>query len=141
MKPITTIIQGVVLTLFCATTSVYAQEQLKFVEIPGKGKTLTTNFNRPDVVSVSWKIDGQTVHTSGCGNLGVTVAGGHCAGSAPNQLNNPNGVFVDKDDNVWVADTRNFRIQKFTPGNRNGVTIGAELPNAPSFPVNLFVKE
>jgi hypothetical protein len=141
MKPITTLIQGVVFTLFCTTTSVYAQEQLKLVEIPGKGKTLTTNFNRPDVVSVAWKIDGQTVHTSGCGNLGVTVAGGHCAGSAPNQLNNPNGVFVDKDDNVWVADTRNFRIQKFTPGNRDGVTIGAELPNAPSFPVNLFVKD
>jgi sugar lactone lactonase YvrE len=125
----------------CTITNLNAQIQLKLIENAGRGKMLYADISRPDAIRLEWQVNGQTVATSGSSRKGVTVAGGHCTGSAANQLNNPNGVFVDKDDNLWVADTRNFRIQKFTPGNRNGVTIGAELPNAPSFPVNLFVKD
>jgi len=121
-------------------TKVRAQKQFTISNNPGTGKMLTLNTGGASIEKVEWKYNGKVIETSGSSRKGVTVAGGHCTGSNPNQLTNPNGVFVDKDDNIWVADTRNFRIQKFTPGNRNGITIGAEFPNAPSFPVALFIK-
>ena len=71
--------------------------------------------------------------------MGVTVAGGNGRGNAANQLAQPNGIFVDKYGNVWVADTHNFRVQKWTPGATAGIAIGAGLPDAPDFPVNVFV--
>jgi sugar lactone lactonase YvrE len=140
MKLISTVTFGALVIFMCASIKLHAQNQLTISGNRSIGSKLTVNLNRPDIEKVEWKYNGKVIETSGSSRKGVTVAGGHCTGSNPNQLTNPNGVFVDKDDNVWVADTRNFRIQKFTPGNRNGTTIGAELPNAPSFPVNLFVK-
>jgi len=53
-------------------------------------------------------------------------------------LDEPNGVFVDRYNNLWVADTKNARIQKFAPGSTTGVSIGAHLCNAPSFPTNVL---
>ncbi len=35
------------------------------------------------------------------------------SGSADGQFSSPNDVHVDKDGNIWVADTYNYRIQKF----------------------------
>ena len=35
-------------------------------------------------------------------------------GSGEGQLNTPRGIAVDRDDNIYVADKRNNRIQKFT---------------------------
>jgi hypothetical protein len=141
MKPKTTSYSIVLLASMCISTAIFSQADLRISNVPRKGKLLTANFLRSDVVSVSWKVNGQTIYTSGCSNNGVTVAGGRCQGSNPDQLNNPNGVFVDKDDNIWVADASNGRLQKFADGSRDGVTIGAELENAPSFPVNVFVNE
>lgn len=54
---------------------------------------------------------------------GVTVAGGHGAGSAANQLSGPTDVFVDAAGNIYVADNNNFRIQKWAPGATIGVTV------------------
>ncbi len=54
---------------------------------------------------------------------GVTVAGGHGAGSAANQLSGPTDVFVDAAGNIYVADNNNFRIQKWAPGATSGVTV------------------
>lgn len=39
-------------------------------------------------------------------------------GSGDGQFNLPWGVTVDSDGNVWVADWRNDRIQKFTSDGR-----------------------
>ena len=39
-------------------------------------------------------------------------------GSAPGQFNGPMGIAVDSHDNVYVADTRNDRIQKLVIGPR-----------------------
>ena len=50
-------------------------------------------------------------------SAGVTVAGGNGAGSGTNQLNEPFGVFVDATGDVFVADSKNSRIQKFKLGS------------------------
>ncbi|CAF3485001.1 unnamed protein product [Rotaria socialis] len=47
---------------------------------------------------------------------GVTVAGAHGAGSELNELNSPLGLFVDNEGAVYVVDTWNDRIVKWTPG-------------------------
>lgn len=52
-----------------------------------------------------------------------TVAGGHGAGSAANQLMDPRGVFVDKLNSVYVSDWLNNRVQKWLPGAKSGITI------------------
>jgi len=44
-----------------------------------------------------------------------TVAGGNGQGSAANQFSNPFGVAVDGSRNVYVADTLNHRVQKWSP--------------------------
>jgi sugar lactone lactonase YvrE len=81
---------------------------------------------------------------SGCTNTststctGVTVAGGNLAGSAATQLFEPGGVALDAEGNVFVADTRNHRVQKFVSGCVNtetskcaGVTVaGGNGPGA-----------
>jgi hypothetical protein len=54
---------------------------------------------------------------------GVTVAGGHGAGSGANQLSGPRDVFVDADGNIYVADGKNARIQKWAPGATSGITV------------------
>ncbi|CAF1312680.1 unnamed protein product, partial [Rotaria magnacalcarata] len=41
---------------------------------------------------------------------GVTIAGGNGSGNATNQLNEPQGLFVDDDQTVVIADTYNHRI-------------------------------
>lgn len=54
---------------------------------------------------------------------GITVAGGNSAGSNPNQLNFPYSVIVDTNNNLYITDTQNHRIQKWANGATEGVTI------------------
>ncbi|MCW3128169.1 MAG: repeat protein [Bacteroidetes bacterium] len=57
---------------------------------------------------------------------GVTVAGGNGPGSAANQLNSPADIYLDASGNLYVADDRNDRVQKFPPGSTsatNGMTV------------------
>jgi len=73
---------------------------------------------------------------------GTTVAGGHGAGNASNQLNQPYGVCVSqKTGDIYIADRANHRIQRWSPGASTGVTfigitgvsgINATLLNGPS---------
>lgn len=51
------------------------------------------------------------------------VAGTLTCGAAPNELCLPNGIFVDTNFILYVADWRNNRIQKFKLGEKNGQTI------------------
>ncbi|CAF1496675.1 unnamed protein product [Adineta ricciae] len=51
------------------------------------------------------------------------VAGTGTAGSASTTLNNPWGLYVDTNLNLYVADSGNNRIQKFLSGQLNGITI------------------
>jgi|SaaInl0LU_22_DNA_1037365.scaffolds.fasta_scaffold02131_2 sugar lactone lactonase YvrE len=81
---------------------------------------------------------------------GTTVAGGNGIGVSAHdinvfdKLNNPQGVFVTDDGNVYVADTGNNRIQKWTPGATSGIRVagGGEFGvnhNLLAHPNNVFV--
>jgi len=54
---------------------------------------------------------------------GVTVAGGNGLGSAANQFDNPFGLAVDSNGNIYVADSYNDRVQKWAVGATMGITI------------------
>lgn len=53
----------------------------------------------------------------------VTVAGNGTYGSESEQLKYPYGIFVDDALAVYVADSRNHRIQKWAVGASSGVTV------------------
>jgi hypothetical protein len=58
------------------------------------------------------------------------AAGSETAGSAPNQLDGPFGIFVDVNFDLYVADCYNNRIQLFQSGELNGTTAaGSESLN------------
>ncbi|CAF2131675.1 unnamed protein product, partial [Rotaria magnacalcarata] len=48
---------------------------------------------------------------------GVTIAGGNGYGGASNQLNLPQGLFVDDDQTVVIADFWNHRIMQWKNGD------------------------
>jgi sugar lactone lactonase YvrE len=51
---------------------------------------------------------------------GITVAGGNGEGPGLDQLYKPEGLFVDDDSVVYVADTWNNRVVKWAPGVSSG---------------------
>jgi hypothetical protein len=53
----------------------------------------------------------------------TTVAGTSSLGSSSNELNNPYGIFVDTNFDLYVADSGNSRIQLFLPGQLNATTV------------------
>ena len=54
---------------------------------------------------------------------GITVAGGHGKGNELNQLCNPNGIFIDNDKTIYIADCNNHRIVQWKYGEKNGQII------------------
>lgn len=60
---------------------------------------------------------------NGGANNQTTIAGNGTAGSQANMLTYPNGIFLDKSFNLYVADYGNHRIQKFPIGQLNGITV------------------
>ena len=63
------------------------------------------------------------VAPAGAATIGVTVAGGHGAGRAADQLSFPTGAAVDADGNLYIADENNLRVQRWAPGAASGVTV------------------
>ena len=53
----------------------------------------------------------------------TVVAGTGCAGSASNMLNNPHGIFVNTNFDLYVADCINNRIQHFESEQLTGTTV------------------
>ncbi|CAF1457981.1 unnamed protein product, partial [Adineta steineri] len=51
------------------------------------------------------------------------AAGTSTQGSASNQLNDPRGIFVDVNLDLYVADCGNDRVQLFQSGESNGITV------------------
>lgn len=66
------------------------------------------------VVKVSLRSDSETL---------ITVAGNGTNGPELNTLWHPNGIFVDIQFNLYVADAWNNRIQLFRPGQINAETV------------------
>ncbi|CAM4949724.1 unnamed protein product [Rotaria socialis] len=54
---------------------------------------------------------------------GIVVAGGNGAGSAPEKLNNPWGVYVNANQAVYVVDRNNHRVQLWANGVTSGITV------------------
>ena len=74
---------------------------------------------------------------SSSGDSGVMVAGTGTGGSAPSQLKGPSTLFVDNDRTMYIADTNNHRIQKWTYGACSGATVaGMGIPGATSNQLN-----
>ena len=77
-------------------------------------------FNRPTATALSKS--GDLFISDGYGNSRVhkfSPDGEHQLswgkpGTGPGEFNLPHGIWVDKDDRVWVADRQNHRIQIFT---------------------------
>lgn len=62
------------------------------------------------------------------GGIGVIAAGVNGRGSAASQLSQPTSIFVDRQNNLYVLDGGNNRIQKFAPGDTAATTV-AVVPN------------
>ena len=68
------------------------------------------------------------------------VAGGNGSGSYATFLNNPTGLYVDDNDNLYVADQGNNRIQYFPAGSSSstaGVTVAGNQYGTASSPDHL----
>lgn len=77
-------------------------------------------------------------------STGTIVAGGNGAGSAANQINVPEGIFVDSNFNVYVSDNSNNRVQKWAPGATSGITVAGgngygTAANQFKYPSRLYV--
>ena len=55
-------------------------------------------------------------------NTSSTLIGTGCPGMLSTMLNNPGGIFVDINLNLYVADAGNNRIQMFPAGQLSGIT-------------------
>ncbi|SER74864.1 gliding motility-associated C-terminal domain-containing protein [Pedobacter rhizosphaerae] len=77
------------------------------------------------IAGISWLLDDVSIleQSNVKQNNGIIVAGGNGSGSAPNQLYNPNRIFVDKAGNIFIPDMANNRVQKWAPGATVGITV------------------
>ncbi|CAF1140781.1 unnamed protein product [Adineta ricciae] len=53
----------------------------------------------------------------------TTVAGGHGQGDEFNQLDHPEGISIDQNKNIFIADTLNHRIMKWKPNETEGTIV------------------
>ena len=89
------------------------------------GTTLTFSASDP-LSSVKWKHYGGVIYVADTITNSESVsivAGGRGNGPAANQLGLPSGgIAIDGVGNLYIADTRNNRIQKWAPGATSGTT-------------------
>ena len=70
----------------------------------------------------------------GVSTNGTSVAGGNGQGSASNQLSNPGSVCVSKITNaIYIADSGNNRVQRWSSGATSGVTIAGNGASTSNF--------
>ncbi|CAF4128567.1 unnamed protein product [Adineta steineri] len=72
-------------------------------------KKVETTMNEPKLYK--WKQNG------------ITVAGGNGRGQKLHRLNRPEGIFIDKNKNIFVADYENHRIVKWKHNAKEGKII------------------
>ncbi len=70
----------------------------------------------------------------------IIVAGNGAIGSSSNMLHQPHGIFVDINMDLYVADSKNNRIQRFTSGQLNGITVAVDnLTITLSYPTGIVL--
>ncbi|HXB96259.1 MAG TPA: hypothetical protein VNU70_13905, partial [Puia sp.] len=111
-------------------------------ECPGATLTVTAPKN---IAKIVWMKDGTTVGSAQAvasyNPVGVTVAGGNGPGIGSNQLDHPQGIFVDLDGDVLVADENNNRVQAWAAGATAGTTLASSYGVGSDqlvFPLNVF---
>lgn len=92
-------------------------------------ETLYCSMTRLHQVVKRWLNDRDTTS--------MTVAAGTGdPGSALNELDEPAGIFVDMNFDLYVADLGNNRVQLFSSGQSNGITVAGKL--SPIQTIDLF---
>ena len=81
--------------------------------------------------SVVWKL----LYNTTTPTVVAGTAGTRSSGS--NQLNYPQGVYLDRNSNLYVTDYYNYRVQKFVNGSTNGTTI-AGISGSPGAGLSQF---
>ena len=85
-------------------------------------------------------VDAVSLH--GDRNSSIIRAGTGGNGNGSDQLATPWGIFVDTNFDLYVADSYNYRIQRFSQGNSTGTTVaGRGIPNSLSlqFPTDVIL--
>ena len=72
------------------------------------------------IAQIDWLQNGTTLAST---KTVTTVAGGNGSGRGLNQLLTPAFLAVDSYKNVYTSDQDAYRIQKWTAGNANAITI------------------
>lgn len=73
-------------------------------------------------LTVEHRIERISLTSSGA-NSSLTIAGNGLCALTPQALCFPQGLFIDSNGDLYVADTANDRIQRFRSGQSNGTTI------------------
>ncbi|CAF4113824.1 unnamed protein product, partial [Rotaria magnacalcarata] len=76
--------------------------------------------------------------SAGNPNMSQLVAGGYGAGSTPEKLYYPLGIYVDNMGIIYVADYYNHRIQQWYPGAATGITVAGQTGVAGSWSYLLY---
>jgi hypothetical protein len=69
-------------------------------------------------------------------NASTMVAGTGITGSDTNMLNEPHGIFVDINFDLYVTDSYNHRIQLFSSGQSNGITVAGSGSSTTTIALN-----
>jgi hypothetical protein len=70
---------------------------------------------------------------------GITVAGDGTEGKSSIQLGHPFCIFIDQNDDLYVCDFGNHRIQKFKSDSNVGTTIVGGINEEGFYPGDVFV--
>jgi sugar lactone lactonase YvrE len=111
----------------------------RIVEFNEKGEfveTFGTNVNKSKVEAAGTEAE-KNLCTAASGNVCQAAT----AGSAAGQLKSPEGIALTSGGNIWVTDTGNNRIEKFTPsgGLLNNLSGAGSEPGKLSRPMGITV--
>ena len=96
---------------------------------PGGSVTLTGKLSNPyiDPVSVAFSNVGSAPNDDlgfvGKNTNPIVAGDASSNGSSNDRLQKPYDIAIDQNGNIYVSDVNNHRIQKFTPGSTEGITV------------------